>query len=105
MISHSPCIVIVDRFRAYGCGLRNALIGSGSTVHVFSGFAPALALAERKRVDTVVVEFDADRKTTEFCEALKELHVPVVFLPPPIDAGDIQQYGLEMAGRGASLVA
>lgn len=72
-------ILIVDRSRACGWRLRNALLEAGASVHVFHAFPPALALLRAKAIDTAVVEFDTDRKTLEFCREVHSLGVPLVF--------------------------
>lgn len=72
-------IIIVDRSHSCGCRLRNSLLVTGDTPHVFNSFAPALRLLQTKRIDTVVVEFATDQETLDFCDKVKALHIPVVY--------------------------
>lgn len=89
-------VVIVDRSRASGFRLRSALVKNNVTAHVFNNYAAALRLLERKSVDTVVVEFDTDRDTVNFCNAVKAMKVPVVYSSGPIDSHDLRQYGFNV---------
>ena len=77
-------IVIVDPSRTSGVGLRNCLTRAGDTAHVFSNFASALKMVERKKVDAVVVDFDTDRETVTFCDAVRSLGVQVVYSSSPV---------------------
>ncbi|HVZ05813.1 hypothetical protein [Hyphomicrobium sp.] len=86
-------IVIVDRSFASGYGMREALLHAGNSVHVFSSYSAALTLLEHKKIDTVVVEFDNDRPTTEFCDAVRRLNIPIVYSAPPVSADDLRQFG------------
>lgn len=89
-------VIIVDRSRASGFRLRSALVNSNVTAHVFNNFASALRLLERKAIDSVVVEFDTDRDTVNFCNAVKAMNVPVVYSSGPIDAHDLRQFGFNV---------
>jgi response regulator RpfG family c-di-GMP phosphodiesterase len=62
---------IVDRSCASGYRLRNSLSDSDVTVHVFNAWPAALAMIHRKKIDTVVVEFDTDKDTVDFCNTVK----------------------------------
>jgi DNA-binding NtrC family response regulator len=89
----SKSIVVVDRGRVSGFALRNCLARAGDTAHIFSNFKSALKMIERKKIDSVVVEFDTDKETTAFCDAARALGVSVVFASSPIQPFDIRQYG------------
>jgi DNA-binding response OmpR family regulator len=94
--NESRSIVIVDRSRSIGMQLREVLTGDRVTKHVFDRFVPALELISCKKVDTVVVEFAADRETIEFCEEMKRRHVPIVYSSAPASALDTRQYGFSV---------
>lgn len=85
--------VVVDRSRAYGFELRNSIVESGNSAHVFAKFGPALEMIERKHIDAVLVEFDTDKETSAFCDAVRTLGVPVIYLSAPIHPFDIREYG------------
>ncbi len=87
------CILIVDRSRTSGCRLRDCLLKSHTTAHVFDAYVPALSMLQRKKIDTVVVEFDADKATLDFCNAVKDLNVPMVYSSAPLEPFDLRQYG------------
>jgi hypothetical protein len=89
-------VLIVDRSRAAGYRLRECLLKSDTMAHVFDGFVPALAMLRRKKIDTVVVEFDADKATIDFCNAVKDLHVPIVYSSAPVQPLDPRQFGFEV---------
>ena len=75
----SKSILIVDRSYTCGCRLRNSLLVTGATAHVFHSFASALALLRNKKIHTVVVEFDTDPETVAFCDKVRDLRIPVVY--------------------------
>ena len=79
MSNNPKSILIVDRTRSCGCGLSNSLLATDATAHVFNSFAPALALLQTKKIDTVVVEFDVDAETQAFCDQVKALRIPIVY--------------------------
>lgn len=89
----SKSFVVVDRTRSCGLELRDIVVKSGDTAHVFSGFSPALEMVERKHIDAVLVEFDTDKQTTAFCAAVQALGVPVIFLSAPFHPFDIREFG------------
>lgn len=88
--------VIVDRSLASGYEMRNALLRTGASVHVFSSYSAALTLLERKKIDSVVVEFDNDKPTTDFCIAVRRLNIPVVYSAPPVAPDDLRQFGFRI---------
>jgi hypothetical protein len=63
--------------------IRNALLNSGAKIHVFQTYAAALTLLQRKKIDTVVIQFARDQATTDFCDAVRSLNVPLVYASPP----------------------
>jgi len=93
-------VVIVDRSHSSGYRLRNSLLKSEVTAHVFDAFAPALALLKCKKIDTVVVEFDTDKATVDFCDAVRTLHIPLVYSSTPIEPHDLRQYGFDIMFPG-----
>lgn len=92
----SKSIVIVDPRSTSGVGLRNSLTRAGDTAHVFSNFPSALKMVERKKVDAVVVDFDTDKETVTFCDAVRSLGVAVVYssshVPPSILAPETAEH-------------
>lgn len=89
----SRSFVVVDRTRSRGFELRDIVVKSGATAHVFSGFSPALEMIERKHIDAVLVDFDTDKQTTAFCAAVQALDVPVIFLSAPFHSFDSREFG------------
>lgn len=89
----SKSFVIVDRTRAAGLKVRDIVVKSGSTAHVFSRFPPALEMIKRKHIEGVLVEFDTDKQTTAFCAAVQKLGVPVIYLSAPSHPFDIREFG------------
>jgi hypothetical protein len=85
----TPSVIIVSPL---GCvhHIRNALLRSGATTHVFNTYAGALTLLQRKKIGTVVLEFARDQATADFCEAARSLNVPLVYASPP---GSLRFYG------------
>ncbi len=90
-------IIVVDQSRIFGADLRNSIANAADIAHVFSSFPPALQMLKCKKVDAVVVQFDSDRATREFCNAAKERGVPVIYTSPPVGPLDPCQYGFEVA--------
>jgi DNA-binding response OmpR family regulator len=80
---HDPSILIVDRSRSCGWRLRRDLIARGATVHVFHAFEPALRLLKSKKIDTAMIEFDADEAAFEFCREADARSVALVFTTAP----------------------
>jgi DNA-binding response OmpR family regulator len=96
MISQRPpTIIIIDRARSYGFRLRNSLAQRDVVVHVFHEFNAALTLMQRKKIDTVVLEFNASEETANFCNQAKASNIPVVFASGPVEAHDLRQYGFD----------
>lgn len=65
--------------RSYGFCLRNSLAQQDVVVHVFHEFNAALTLMQRKKIDTVVLEFDNNPETTNFCNQATASKIPIVF--------------------------
>jgi hypothetical protein len=85
--------VVVDRSCACGFELRSSVVKFGDRAHIFSKFGPALEMIERKHIDAVLVEFDIDKETAAFCDPVRALGVPLIFLSAPIRPFDERQYG------------
>ncbi|AGK57078.1 hypothetical protein HYPDE_26988 [Hyphomicrobium denitrificans 1NES1] len=85
MISHdhAPSILIVDRSMSCGWRLCRSLLEKGATIHVFHAFEPALRLLRSKKIDTAMIEFDADEAALEFCREADARSVALVFTPLP----------------------
>jgi DNA-binding response OmpR family regulator len=81
---HAPSILIVDRSRTYGWRLCRTLLANGAKIHIFHAFEPALRLLRTKRIDTAVVEFDADEATLGFCREAEARSVALVYSPAPL---------------------
>ena len=79
----TPSVIIVSPL---GCvhHIRNALLRSGATTHVFNTYGAALTLLRRKKIDTVVLEFSQDQATADFCEAVRSLNIPLVYASPSV---------------------
>lgn len=73
-------VLIVDPYQTLARALRRRLIGQGARPHVFQSVRSASLLLKSKRIDAVVVPFDADPEILEFSESAKALGVPVVFM-------------------------
>ena len=89
-------VVVVDRSRSSGVGICNCLAKTDDTAHVFNDFPGALQLMKRKKIDAVVVEFDTDKDTLEFCDAARSLGIPVIYSSAPIEPFDLRQYGFQV---------
>lgn len=89
----SKSIVVVDSSRSLGVDLRERLAASEDKAHVFSNFTSALEMIGRKKIDAVLVEFDTDKETTAFCDAVHSFGIPIVFAPTPISRLDAREYG------------
>ena len=84
MLLPIPSIIIVSPLgRVHH--IRNALLRSGATTHVFNTYAAALTLLRRKKIDTVVLEFSRDQATADFCEAVRSLNIPLIYVSPSVN--------------------
>jgi CheY-like chemotaxis protein len=77
-------IIIVDANAKTTCRLRHVLIGRGAKVHVFEGARRALTMARQNRVDGAFVQYDVDHSTRELCAHLRQLNIPVIFIPSDV---------------------
>ena len=79
-------ILIVDSNHRSTCQLRHVLMKRGAKVHVFEGARRALTMARQNRVDGAFVQYDIDRQTRDLCAHLRQLNIPVIFIPSDIAA-------------------
>lgn len=73
-------VLIVDPFQNLATVLCRRLISQGAQPHVFQSVTSASLLLKSKRIDTMVLPFDADLDILELSESAKTLGVPVVFM-------------------------
>ena len=90
-------IVIVDRSSNYGMRLRDTLQRRNAVAYVFKKYAPALAFMRATKVDTVVVEFDVEVETLDFCDAAKALKIPILFSAKALQPDELTEYGVREA--------
>lgn len=88
--------VIVDRSLGSGYRVRNSLLRAGSNVHVFSSYSAALMLLQHKKVESVVLAFDNDKPTADFCNAVRRLKIPIVYAATPAQPHDIRKYAFQV---------
>ena len=86
-------IVVVERPRKHVTQLRHTPSHRSTVAYAFNSFASALAFMRATKTDAVVVEFDVEVETMDFCDAVKALKVPVVFSATSLETSDPQQYG------------
>ena len=91
-------IIIVDSNPQTTCQLRHVLMRRGAKVHVFEGARRALLMAHQNRVDGAFVQYDIDRATRDLCAHLRQLNIPVIFVP-----SDVAQAPREFAARVSEL--
>ena len=87
-------IVVVERPRKHGKQLRPTASYRNTVAYVFNAFAPALAFMRATKADAVVVEFDVEVETMDFCDAVKALKVPVIFSANSLEPHALAQHGL-----------
>lgn len=87
-------IVVVKRPRKHGTKLRHTTSHRNTLAYAFNSFAPALAFMRATKADAVVVEFDVEVETMDFCDAVKALKVPIIFSATSLEPHDLTQYGL-----------
>ncbi len=90
-------IVIVERstnHRMRFCDMRRKRNGSA---YVFGSYGQALAFVQETKVNSVVIEFDVEKETLDFCDAVKALKVPIVVSASSLEPQDLAQYGLDGA--------
>jgi hypothetical protein len=78
--SMAPSILIADPSYSIANLLRSMLVTSGSNAHICGSYKAALMLLKSKKIDSVVVPFDAAKETIEFCAAVIALGVPLVYV-------------------------
>ena len=66
-------ILIVDPSHSFANLLRAKLVTYGLSAHIFASYKAALVVLESKKIDSVVVPFDAAQETIEFCEVVRTL--------------------------------
>lgn len=87
-------IVIVERSsnqRMRFCDARQKRNGSA---YVFGSYSHALAFVRTTKVDSVVIEFDVEADTLDFCDAVKALEVPIVVSANSLEPRDLSQFGI-----------
>lgn len=87
-------IVIVERSincPMWFCDTRRKPAGSA---YAFGSYGQALAFVQETRVDSVVIEFDVDTDTLDFCDAVKALKVPIVVSLNGLEAQSLTKYGI-----------
>ncbi len=87
-------IVIVERPEKHGTRRRHTPSRRNTLAYAFNSFAPALDFMRATKADAVVVEFDVEAITMDFCDAMKALKVPVIFSANSLEPNDLAQYGL-----------
>ena len=87
-------IVVVERPRKHGTQLRHTPSQRNTVAYAFNSFAPALAFMQATKAEAVVVEYDVEVETMDFCDAVKALKVPVIFSANSLEPHDLAQYGL-----------
>ncbi len=87
-------IVIVEHPRKHGTRLRHTPSHRNTLAYAFSAFAPALEFMRTTKSDAVVIEFDVEVETMDFCDAVKALMVPIIFSANGLEPNDLGQYGL-----------
>ncbi len=87
-------IVVVERPRKQGTRRRHTPSRRNTLAYVFNSFAPALDFMRATKADAVVVEFDVEVATMDFCDAVRALRVPIIFSANSLEPNDLAQYGL-----------
>ena len=85
--------MIVERPRKHGKQLRHTPSHRNTVAYAFNSFAPALAFMRATKANAVVVEFDVEVETMDFCDAAKALKVPIVFSANSLETSDPTLYG------------
>jgi hypothetical protein len=85
--------VIVERPRKHGKQLRHTPSHWNTVAYAFNSFTPALAFMRATKANAVVVEFDVEVETMDFCDAAKALKVPIVFSANSLETSDPTLYG------------
>jgi len=88
-------IVIVERSTNHPmrfCDTRHKRSGSA---YVFASYGQALAFVQETKVDSVVIEFDVETDTLDFCDAVKALKIPIVVAASSLEPHNLTQYGID----------
>jgi hypothetical protein len=88
--------VIVDRSLDSNYRVRNSLLRAGFNVHVFGSYSAALMLLQHKKVESVILAFDNDKPTADFCNAVRRLKIPIVYAAPPAKPHDVRKYAFQI---------
>jgi hypothetical protein len=92
----APAYVIIDRSLGASYVVRSHLLNIGADVHVFASYSAALLLLQRKKIACVLIEFDNDKPTVDFCNAVRRIGVPLVFSASPVAPHDLRQFGFRV---------
>jgi hypothetical protein len=83
-------IVIVERPQMK----RTRLPRQHSLAYAFTSFVPALTFLQSTHAKAVLVEFDVEVPTMDFCDALKSLNVSIIFSATSLYPDALETYGL-----------
>lgn len=87
-------IVIVERSSNHRMWFYDTRHKRTGGAYVFGSYGQALAFVRATKVDSVVIEFDVEADTLDFCDALKALKVPIVVSANSLEPRDLTQYGI-----------
>jgi hypothetical protein len=87
-------IVIVECPKGYAMQRRDAPCHGNTLAYAFRSYRVALAFLRGTKAQTVIVEFDVEVETMDFCDAVKALKVRVIFSGNSLEPRDLTQYGL-----------
>jgi hypothetical protein len=87
-------IVIVARANSDEMRLRDNIRQRKAIAFAFETYGPALVLMRTSKVDTVLVEFDVETETIDFCDAAKALKIPILFSANELNTRTLAEYGL-----------
>ncbi|WP_045834994.1 hypothetical protein [Hyphomicrobium sp. 99] len=73
------------------CDTRHKRSGSA---YVFGSYGEALAFVQGTKVNSVVIEFDVEADTLDFCDAVKALKVPIVVSANSLEPQNLTQFGI-----------
>lgn len=80
MSNHEALSVLIVGSAALSASLlRTCLLEAGCYVHVVGSMSAALMIADRRKVDVVLLEYSEGHATRSFCAALAELDIPHIF--------------------------
>ncbi|CAA2142713.1 hypothetical protein [Hyphomicrobium sp. ghe19] len=87
-------IVIVERSSNHRMRFCDARQKRNGSAYVFGSYGQALEFVRKAKVDSVVIEFDVEADTLDFCDAVKALEVPIVVSANSLEPRDLSQYGI-----------